>query len=300
MSLRRLACALSLGLAAVASGIAPARAQAPAEWREVPAQNLLVIDTSKGRVLVEMRPDVAPGHVERITALTRQGFYDGLKFHRVIDQFMAQTGDPQGTGAGGSTLPDLAGEFCIRRGAEHPFTETARTRGQPGRAQVESCLPAAGTVVMGFIGPLPVQTQPDDQMMVTRDGRVDASVLFCQGVAGMARAQGEASANSQFFLTRQPAPSLNQGYTAWGRVIAGLDVVRALKAGPEPDGAVVDPDTMTRVRIAADLPAGERPAVRVLQPASARFRALVEAQRTARGAAFSPCDIEIPAEVTGA
>ncbi len=64
--------------------------------------NTLIIETSQGRVVVEMRPDLAPGHVARIKELARQGFYDGVVFHRVIDGFMAQTGDPTGTGTGGS------------------------------------------------------------------------------------------------------------------------------------------------------------------------------------------------------
>jgi peptidylprolyl isomerase len=65
-------------------------------------ENTLVLDTSKGRVVIAMRPDLAPGHVARIKELVREGFYDGLVFHRVIDGFMAQTGCPQGTGTGGS------------------------------------------------------------------------------------------------------------------------------------------------------------------------------------------------------
>jgi peptidylprolyl isomerase len=65
-------------------------------------ENTLLLETSKGPVTIEMRPDLAPAHVERIKTLAREGFYDGLKFHRVIDGFMAQTGCPQGTGTGGS------------------------------------------------------------------------------------------------------------------------------------------------------------------------------------------------------
>ena len=65
-------------------------------------ENTLILETSKGAVTIAMRPDLAPAHVERIKALAREGFYDGLKFHRVIDGFMAQTGCPQGTGTGGS------------------------------------------------------------------------------------------------------------------------------------------------------------------------------------------------------
>jgi cyclophilin family peptidyl-prolyl cis-trans isomerase len=74
-------------------------------------ENTLILETTKGRVVIALRPDLAPGHVERIKTLARQGFYDGVAFHRVIDGFMAQTGCPHGTGTGGSDLPDLKAEF---------------------------------------------------------------------------------------------------------------------------------------------------------------------------------------------
>jgi cyclophilin family peptidyl-prolyl cis-trans isomerase len=74
-------------------------------------QNTLVLETTKGRVVIALRPDLAPGHVERIKTLAREGFYDGVVFHRVIEGFMAQTGDPTGTGTGSSKLPDLKAEF---------------------------------------------------------------------------------------------------------------------------------------------------------------------------------------------
>src|SRR3954462_511816 len=65
-------------------------------------EDTMILDTTKGRVVIAMRPDLAPGHVARIKELVREGFYDGVVFHRVIDGFMAQTGDPTGTGTGGS------------------------------------------------------------------------------------------------------------------------------------------------------------------------------------------------------
>ena len=74
-------------------------------------ENTLVMETTKGRVVIALRPDLAPKHVERIKTLAREGFYDNVAFHRVIDGFMAQTGCPQGTGTGGSDLPDLQAEF---------------------------------------------------------------------------------------------------------------------------------------------------------------------------------------------
>jgi peptidyl-prolyl cis-trans isomerase B (cyclophilin B) len=74
-------------------------------------ENTLVLETTKGRVVIALRPDLAPKHVDRLKTLTRQGFYNGVAFHRVIDDFMAQTGCPKGTGTGGSDLPDLEAEF---------------------------------------------------------------------------------------------------------------------------------------------------------------------------------------------
>jgi cyclophilin family peptidyl-prolyl cis-trans isomerase len=74
-------------------------------------ENTLVFETTKGNIVIELRPDLAPNHVERIKELARSGFYDGIVFHRVIDGFMAQAGCPHGTGTGGSDLPDLKAEF---------------------------------------------------------------------------------------------------------------------------------------------------------------------------------------------
>ncbi|KAB0676696.1 peptidylprolyl isomerase [Aureimonas leprariae] len=74
-------------------------------------EDTLVIETTKGTVVIAMRPDLAPKHVEHIKKLAREGFYDGIVFHRVIDGFMAQTGCPNGTGTGGSQYPNLKAEF---------------------------------------------------------------------------------------------------------------------------------------------------------------------------------------------
>lgn len=74
-------------------------------------ENAIYLDLEYGRVVIELRPDLAPQHVERFKTLARDGFYDGLVWHRVIEGFMAQTGDPQGDGTGGSDLPNLPAEF---------------------------------------------------------------------------------------------------------------------------------------------------------------------------------------------
>jgi peptidylprolyl isomerase len=74
-------------------------------------ENTIIMDTTKGQIVIKLRPDLAPKHVERIKTLAREGFYDGIVFHRVIDGFMAQVGCPHGTGTGGSQLPNLKAEF---------------------------------------------------------------------------------------------------------------------------------------------------------------------------------------------
>jgi peptidylprolyl isomerase len=116
MSLRSIFSKLTiLLLGIVAAALSPAMAQTAAPAPTPTAQdleNMLVLDLSTGgRVTIQLFPAVAPTHVERIKTLTRQGFYNGVIFHRVIDGFMAQTGDPKGTGQGGSELPDLKAEF---------------------------------------------------------------------------------------------------------------------------------------------------------------------------------------------
>jgi peptidylprolyl isomerase len=121
---RSIAAGLFAALALVASPAmakkkpAPAPAEAPRVYQPVDfdashdLDNILLLDLSNGkRVAIRLMPDWAPNHVARIKELTRAGFYDGVKFHRVIDGFMAQTGDPTGTGRGGSELPDLKAEF---------------------------------------------------------------------------------------------------------------------------------------------------------------------------------------------
>lgn len=87
------------------------QAEAQNKWTARDLENYLYIDLKYGRVVIELFPNLAPNHVKRIKTLARQGFYDGIVFHRVIDGFMAQTGDPTGTGTGSSDLPDLRAEF---------------------------------------------------------------------------------------------------------------------------------------------------------------------------------------------
>lgn len=149
-------------------------------------ENTLIIESTKGRIVIALRPDLAPKHVERIKKLVREGFYDGIVFHRVIEGFMAQTGCPKGTGTGGSDHPNLAAEF---------------------------------------------NAEP-----------------HVRGVCSMARSQSPDSANSQFFICLGDATFLDGKYTAWGKVIEGMEGIDKIKRG-EP---VVDPDKMVSVKVAAD------------------------------------------------
>ena len=90
-------------------------------------ENVLLLDLKDGRVTILLRPDLAPKHVERVKKLTREGFYNGIVFHRVIPGFMAQTGDPTGTGTGGSKYPDLPAEFTNKARFERGTVGAARS-----------------------------------------------------------------------------------------------------------------------------------------------------------------------------
>jgi peptidylprolyl isomerase len=276
MKTRFAAAAMAAVLGAASVGAAPA-APGPSDWRPVDAQNTLVIDTSQGRIIVELYPEVAPAAVAQIEALARQHFYDGLTFFRVIDGFMDQTGDPQNTGKGASTMPNLKAELDFR------FA--------PGPGSGVSELLAVPGGQVGYVGALPVIAQPDAMAGLTVDGKVRGFGLFCSGVMGMARAQDPDTANSQFFLMRGVQHSLDQKYTPVGRVISGMAAVRAIKTGDP----VADPrGRMASVQILADMPAGVRPDVRVLDTASAYFRAEAQAQRATKGDSFDPCALDVP------
>jgi peptidylprolyl isomerase len=165
----------------------PASAQQIQLPPDLNPENAILLEMKNGPVIIEMFPDKAPKHVERVRTLTRQGFYNGVIFHRVIEGFMAQTGDPTGTGRGGSPLPDLHAEFN--------------------------------------------------------------SIKHARGTVAMARATDPNSANSQFFITYTDAPHLDGKYTAWGRVIHGMELVDKMPKGQPP----AQPGKIERAMVLADV-----------------------------------------------
>ncbi len=181
-----------LGAAPLAGQDAPAAAAAPLPVAvdtslESDPDNILLLDLSNGgRVAIRLMPQWAPGHVERVKGLARQGFYNGVIFHRVIDGFMAQTGDPTGTGQGGSPLPDLKAEFN--------------------------------------------------------------KMPHLRGTVSMARTNEPDSANSQFFIMFYPRFALDNRYTNFGRVIAGMDHVDTIQRGEPPSA----PTRIVQASLASD------------------------------------------------
>ncbi|HTJ63611.1 MAG TPA: peptidylprolyl isomerase [Alphaproteobacteria bacterium] len=164
--------------------------QTPAPIDEDP-DNVLIMELKDGPVVIRMRPDLAPNHVKRIKELVRQGFYDGLTFHRVIPGALVQGGDPKGTGEGGSGKM-LKAEF--------------------------------------------------------------SSEPHMRGTVSMARAEGNDSADSQFFICLKPSPDFNRRYTVWGKVIRGMEFVNHIETGDPESGRVSNPDHIVSMRIEGDPP----------------------------------------------
>lgn len=248
----------ALALGSTAAGPSLAAPPKPAEWRTVEAENLWVIETGKGRVLIELRADIAPNHVARIRQLTRAGYYDGALFYRVIDHYFVQGGDRSVTGTFTSDLPNLTAEFTI-----------------PGLA-----------TTVEWLGSNPIKRE--------EDGTTYAR--FCAGTAAFPHYDDPDTANSQIFIMREAGQSMERKYTPFGRVVSGLEVVRAINVGQPP----AEPDQMVRVRVAADIPEAERPVVEVADTTSAAFRKEIDTVRKQRDKArlpFSLCDVPVPSRV---
>lgn len=285
MALASTACSAQESVSEQISNVADDMMSVPAEaWREVDPEYLIVIDTAYGKIGVELFPEIAPAHVQRVKDLARSGFYDNVKFHRVIDGFMNQTGDgSKGDGTGDSDLPDLNGEFTFRRDDSMPVT-LVDVR-QEGQSRVD----------VGFYKSLPIATQPMAQAMLTFDGKVGAFGLHCRGVTSMARTSDPNSANSQFFLMRDRASHLDSQYSIWGSTVMGREHLRRFKVGAVGDDGFV-PDQMNTVRVAADLPEGERPNVQVMKVNHPAFQTFLKTKKKEDGTFPDICEIAVPSK----
>jgi peptidylprolyl isomerase len=247
-------------------------ADAAPDWRPLDPENTLVVSTTKGQVIVELRPEFAPKGVERIKLLAREGVYDGLQFHRVIDGFVAQTGNPNNRDGGVSGHPDLPPEFSFR------------------------LEPALATVVVersdareGFVGATPFQAVSAGEQKSRGDARVRGWGAYCPGVVGMGRQADPGTANSEIFFMRAPSRRLDHEYTVVGRIVAGLEAVNKVAVGEPPKV----PDLMLKVRVMADLPPADRPTLEVMNERGAAFRSAVESLKRQQAAGFSVCDVPV-------
>lgn len=225
-------------------------------WRSVDPENIFVFETTKGQVIVEALPEVAPAHVAQFRKIIRSGKYNGTKFHRVLKGFMAQGGDIPG----GSGLPNIEGEFTFQRSpTKTPFDMVGAN--------------AAGTE--GYYKGFPVQTQSAFLAEMNTTGTVESWIAHCAGVVSTARTDDPNSANSQFFWMRGRAEHLDESYTAWGRVVSGYTAVKSIKSGPSANnGAVPQPDVLTDAQVAADM--GEAaPKVMVMKTGGPTFSAML-------------------------
>jgi len=251
-------------------------------WRSVDPENTIYMDLPAGVVIIEMRPDFAPKHVERIKTLVRGGFYNGLRFHRVIEGFMAQGGDPKGDGTGGSDLPDIEAEFTRDTSVTSEFTEIGRDRIAPR---------------IGYVDGMPVGAQPEALRAFRSDRRVALWPLHCPGVMSMARSGHPNSANSQFFLMIGDSRlNLDRTYTGWGWIVDGFKYSRRIERGEPP----TRPTPIVRMRIGADVPAGERKNVEVMRTDSETFMRYLKASGVITdGFVKDICDIKVPARIDG-
>ena len=281
----------------------------PASWRAVPASELIVMETSKGQVLIEMFPELAPQHVARIKEIVRSGAYDRVLFHRVADingdgGWVAQGGDvstgaivpdqPAGTGGTGVNIP---GEFEILVEGEPPFTEIAdegRFRlGVKNGVAVRMEDLACYWQTRGVMGYEAAYCPPDG---------VHTPALWaphCPGVVSMARGTALNSADSQFFLVRGEIPHLDREYSVWGRIVSGMNAVEAISAG-DCSGELIcsfPADLMTKVRLSSDIEATSRPAAYVAREGGPVYEALISELKAGKERPLAPCDVFVPSYV---
>ena len=224
------------------------------EWRTVDPENLVVMDVSYGRVLIELSPAFAPKHAERFRALVKAKFYDGKSFYRVIDGFVAQGGIGEGDDKKTPEWPPLKAEFDRKIENDVVFTPL----GSPDLFADE----------VGHVDGFPVGRD-------WKDGRM--WLLHCPGTVAMARDNDPDTGGTEFYVPIGHAPRrLDRNLTAFGRVLEGMQYLQKLNRGdPKVESGVIQDaskrDPIVRVQMAADMPAAERPSIQVTDTTSAAF-----------------------------
>ncbi|HEX8481039.1 MAG TPA: peptidylprolyl isomerase [Allosphingosinicella sp.] len=230
--------ALLLGLFLAGSASAQGLTIPPPTPAPEPENTLLLDLSSGGRVAIQLRPDVAPGHVARIKELARKGFYNGLTFHRVIDGFMAQGGDPAGDGTGGSDLPDLKAEF---NGLPHVRGAIAAARqGAAPDADAAAVAAAENSANSQFYIMLGSRLSLDGRYTVF--GRVISGMNFVDALE-----KGEPPASPSVILQASIAAD-NKAPPAPGQVLAApAGTARAAAGGNAAAGPAVPPPPSIRL-----------------------------------------------------
>ncbi len=257
------------GLLALAAASSAADAPKPdTGYREVSPDNLVQIDTKYGTVVVELAPEFAPKHVERLRALIRAHFYDGKSFYRVIDGFVAQGGEGEGTAATGgpkndaenAKWPPLKAEF------DAPFSGTFTPLGSPDLFAQQ----------VGHIDGFPVARSGKDKRMW---------LIHCPGTFAFARDNGPDTATTEFYIVIGEAPRrLDRDLTAFGRVLWGMQYLQKLERGiPEIDNGVIQDvakrDAIITMQLASDMPEGQRPKAEVQMTDTPAFEKVKEERR---------------------
>jgi peptidylprolyl isomerase len=257
---RLLVGAAALAIAFGARAAEPQEAPA-ADWRDIDPNNLVLIDTQYGQVAVELAPQFAPRHVERLRALIHAHFYDGLSFYRVIDGFVAQGGIGEGTAAT----------------KDHPKEASALKKWPPLKAEFEQPITAKPVFTpLGNRDLFASEAGHADGFPVGREnGR--QWPIHCPGTFAFARDNGANTATTEFYIVIGEAPRrLDRNLTAFGRVIDGMQYLQKLNRGdPQIENGVIQDvskrDPILRVRLAADTPAADRPRYQVMRTDSASF-----------------------------